>query len=163
MYSDRSGSVGLSACFLITLKLLSAERYWRNPLSVVRILGMFVRHWKRALVVVAILVFIYFMPYGYFMSFLTSVPGVNTIVCESIPGHLCGAGGEWVSVTLTRWILVGSVAVDSPLALYFPFLDFLWVLIGVFFVFSVSWLGLVNRRWMRTCANCQNELLTGSR
>ena len=130
-------------------------------MQVLKVLGLIVRHWMRALVVVAILVFVYFMPYGYFMSFLTSVPGVNTIVCESIPGHLCGAGGEWVSVTLTRWVLVGSVAVDSPLALYFPFMDFLWILIVVFFVFSVSWLGLVKRRGMRTCGACGNELPIG--
>lgn len=130
--------------------------------TVLRVLKLVTKHWMRATIVVAVLLFIYFMPYGYFMSSLTSVPGVNTIVCDNIPGHLCGAGGEWVSVTLTRWVLVGSVAVDSPLALYFPFIDFLWILITVFFVFSISWLGLAKRGQVRTCGACGNELPIGS-
>jgi len=131
-------------------------------LPVPRFLRLIVRHWMRALIVVAILVFVYFMPYGYFMSSLTSVPEVKTIVCDSIPGHLCGAGGEWVSVTLTRWVLIGSVAVDSPVALYFPFNDFLWILIGAFFFFSVSWFGLRRPRHV-VCSYCRCEAPNGAR
>lgn len=81
-------------------------------------------HWKRALILVAVCLFLYFMPYHLITSMFQ---GGTTVTCNpNLPsGQECGIGSDSLSGTFSRWIFVGTVSVDSPIALRYAFLPYL--------------------------------------